>query len=245
MLNLRSWFSSSGARQGPPVVHHISGPLPPLDPSQIRLATNGRCQVEVKSAAGKPRLALWQPAATASDWAVGRWFVAVDALCQACHYNLRALPFGGRCPECAAAVSNSVRFQLGLAKGRTQAEVAVNQMRFAGYRTIATSIGLKPDAISLIRDVISFGSLTFRTLGVDRDLRAEDVACSLAEFSMIHFGGIDEATLALASLGLMRSETVGEVVFSLVGQGLLTASPGDHREHFDRLFTLNDLFDGW
>ena len=80
-----------------------------------------------------------------------------------------------------------------------------------------------------------------RRRGDDRHLAVEELLEGIREFAISQYGPL--ARVVLESLGIYRTEDLGEVVFNLVGKGLLNKQESDSPEQFKHGFSFREAFD--
>ena len=162
-----------------------------------------------------------------------------DARCAQCQYNLRGLTLDDSCPECGRPVLRSVRYRVG-----TSAEA--RQRRAAALEGVAELNGHSLDAMEFVLDLVALAaSEAIRQRGPGegaRHVTAQDLCALLVDYAKYHFGGEEDALLALEALGPTSSDQLGQVLFALVDARLLQATPEDKQSHFDQLFTLDTLY---
>ena len=76
----------------------------------------------------------------------------------------------------------------------------------------------------------------------ERHVSGEELIHGVAEFAVQEFGPL--AWSVLEDWGLVSGAAVGDVVFNMIRNGLLTASENDSREDFNRIPDLKKLLPG-
>ena len=163
-----------------------------------------------------------------------------DLPCRACGYNLRGLPVEHVCPECGEPTARTVaeapasRFPEG-----ADLRHARRAMRFM---PAAESAGCSVDGVMFVFDALNSAHWLLAAFTGSHMNAVQACGCVRAH-ALRYFNDAAEARDLLAEWGIRRSEDVGRIVFALVHQGLLRASPEDSPSDFDGLFTLETLFD--
>ena len=88
-------------------------------------------------------------------------------------------------------------------------------------------------AYLVVTDAVTF---TVDRLPAHRHVSARELLEGLRDYAGQEFGVM--APEVLASWGIRNASEVGEIVYLLIGAGLLSASPEDRREDFDLPFPL-------
>ena len=88
-------------------------------------------------------------------------------------------------------------------------------------------------AYLFVTDAVTF---TVDRLQAHRHVSARELLEGLRDYAGQEFGVM--APEVLASWGIRNASEVGEIVYLLIGAGLLSASPEDRREDFDLPFPL-------
>ena len=170
------------------------------------------------------------------DWKVPR--IAEDANCR-CGYNLRGLSFDHACPECGRDVFDSTRFAIVLPTGRTREKrdqyTRVHQM----LGDAADASGFSTQACWLVKCAVTYAGMQCGDCATP--ITAGELCRALREYARLHSGGLPAARLGLMAVNISSSEDVGEIVYALVGAGLLHESPTDSKDDFKGLFTLDNF----
>lgn len=80
-----------------------------------------------------------------------------------------------------------------------------------------------------------------RRRGVERHLTVPELLESIRDFAIAQYGPLSR--VVLETLGVFRTEDLGEIVFALVGSGLLNKQETDTREQFRNGFSFREAFD--
>ncbi|MBI4880091.1 MAG: hypothetical protein HY812_10605 [Planctomycetes bacterium] len=99
-------------------------------------------------------------------------------------------------------------------------------------------------AYEFVFDALDYAMMRYgkhRRRGGDRHLSVEELLDGIRSFAIGQFGPL--ARVVLESAGLYGTEDLGEVVFNLVGKGLLNKQESDDREQFANGFSFREAFD--
>jgi uncharacterized repeat protein (TIGR04138 family) len=77
-------------------------------------------------------------------------------------------------------------------------------------------------------------------LEVRRHVTSTELAWACRDFAQQQFGLL--APVVLGHWGIMRTEDIGRIVFTLVEIGLLVTQPGDHESDFVGVYQFADVF---
>ena len=94
------------------------------------------------------------------------------------------------------------------------------------------------DAYAFVMDSLDF---TMRKIGERRHVSAAELVRGLCAHATERFGLM--AYTVLSKWGLKASDDVGEVVFQLIGAGVLSRQEGDERSDFDAVIDFRDALD--
>jgi uncharacterized repeat protein (TIGR04138 family) len=161
-----------------------------------------------------------------------------DLPCEACGYNLRALPLSKRCPECGDPVMKS--FESAAMKWEA------NAIDFGAIGTLAEAIGSTIDAVLFVKDAIGL-AMSERRSEADPaespELDAPGICRAVARYADQYFNDHMEALELLREWKIERSEDVGRIVLALFSARQLIGTADDRLEDFDGLFTLDTLLE--
>jgi 2-amino-4-hydroxy-6-hydroxymethyldihydropteridine diphosphokinase len=181
--------------------------------------------------AGELLADLGKPAETTSDFLRDH-----DLPCAGCGYNLRGLTARHDCPECGAAVSDSLRAAArGQLKGATGGAESYRRVLLA---PVAERSGGTVDGLMFVLDAFAFAPPP-GAAPAGGHVTAADVCRAVHAYVHVYFNSADEARDLLTEWKVPTSEDVGRVVFALVDAGLLRALPGESVRDFDNLYTLD------
>jgi uncharacterized repeat protein (TIGR04138 family) len=158
--------------------------------------------------------------------------IEVDLPCSTCQYNLRSLPFDGRCPECGDPVHQTVVRDV-----RFHGD-AVYTARSERFREVAISSGYPVDAFMLVQDV--FQKARSRH-GLALAVPPATLCDEFLQFCRYYFNDEAEARDLLTEWKLASSEDVGRVVYAMVGAQMVCTSGADSPADFEGRFTLADV----
>ena len=82
---------------------------------------------------------------------------------------------------------------------------------------------------------------TVKTLGERRHVSGRELLVGVRDYALDCWGPM--ARRVLESWGIRRTEDFGEVVFNLVGAGLLSKTDGDSKDDFKKVFRFEQAFD--
>ena len=94
------------------------------------------------------------------------------------------------------------------------------------------------DAYPFVMDSLDF---TMKQIGVRRHVSAAELVRGLCDNAKHRFGLF--AYTVLAKWGIERSDDVGEVVFQLIGAGILSRQEGDARADFNGVLDLREALE--
>ncbi len=99
-------------------------------------------------------------------------------------------------------------------------------------------------AYEFVFDALDYAMMRFgkhRRRGGERHLTVEELLDGIRAFAVGQYGPL--ARIVLESVGLYGTEDLGEVVFNLVGKGLLNKQESDERHQFANGFSFREAFD--
>jgi uncharacterized repeat protein (TIGR04138 family) len=94
------------------------------------------------------------------------------------------------------------------------------------------------DAYAFVMDSLDF---TMRQIGARRHISAAELVRGLCSHAKERFGLM--AYTVLSTWGLKTSDDVGEVVFQLIGAGVLSRQEGDQRSDFNGVVDFREALD--
>ncbi len=109
-------------------------------------------------------------------------------------------------------------------------------------KIIAHDVRYRAGAYEFVNGAVSFTIRKLRRESKSREERhvsGEELIHGVAEFAVQEFGPL--AWSVLEDWGLVSGAAVGDVVFNMIRNGLLTASENDSREDFNRIPDLKKL----
>jgi uncharacterized repeat protein (TIGR04138 family) len=146
--------------------------------------------------------------------------VKADVPCVQCRFNLRDRPIRGECPQCGHSVRRALLEHIATITGHSEAQA---QFVWAASSHV-------------------FRRMQFSGPGPLKHLTARDFCLGLRDYAIEQSGNPERALILLKDMGFRSSEDIGEIVFGMVGVGLLHARPEDRPEDFVGLFTVDQLF---
>jgi uncharacterized repeat protein (TIGR04138 family) len=158
-----------------------------------------------------------------------------DLHCIGCNYNLRGLPWNGKCPECGKTVRETLNVIAELAPQ------TYHELQRAATDALAGDAGCSVDAVLFVLDAVSLAARTMHSAGAGH-VTARHVCGALRAHARSYFNDEAEAIELLDEWGVRSSEDVGRIVFAAVRAGRLRASPNERQSDFAGLFTLDTLF---
>jgi uncharacterized repeat protein (TIGR04138 family) len=151
-----------------------------------------------------------------------------DVECANCGYNLRGLTTADNCPECGEPAMWTLRL------------VARRLYRRAMASQIAQPSGYSIDAVMFVNDVLEHAFTGSHAEG-RRHTTASDVCHSFLAYAQAYFSDAAEAVGVLSEWKLHGSEDLGRIIWTMVEAGITQPSPGDTRDDFGGLFTMDDV----
>lgn len=108
---------------------------------------------------------------------------------------------------------------------------AVVRIRIRDERFASEAYGFVMDSIES----------TLRTFAEPRHISATELLQGMCGFAQVVYG-VMSCTL-LENWGVHTTADIGDIVFHLVDEGLLSRRPEDHREDFDNVFDLRNVLE--
>ena len=149
---------------------------------------------------------------------LGRFRIDDSIVCIGCRYSLRGLGVDGRCPECGRHVMGST-------------------VHYLEERT-----GYSVDAFLFLLDAMRPGPAMPPKPRVHVDARG--LLWAVGDRAVEQAGSVEEGRRLLAEWGVMRSEDVGAMVYSMVAVGLVGTTERDSPEDFDGVREGHAVFEG-
>lgn len=99
------------------------------------------------------------------------------------------------------------------------------------------------EAYAFLREVMAFTSQTLKKPehGPGRHMSGRELLDGMRRYALQEFGPI--ARTVLASMGITRTEDLGELVFSLVNCGILGKTEEDRKSDFANGYDFREAFD--
>jgi uncharacterized repeat protein (TIGR04138 family) len=94
------------------------------------------------------------------------------------------------------------------------------------------------DAYQFVMEALDF---TYRMIGDKRHVSGRELLEGARRHALERYGPMSR--IVLEHWGLSRCEDIGEVVFNLVGSGLLSKTEGDSRDDFAGGYDFREAFD--
>ena len=88
----------------------------------------------------------------------------------------------------------------------------------------------RPEAYSFVVEALQFA---VERVGQRRHLTAAELTAGLLKYAEQQYGALAETVLA--DWGVRSASDVGNLVYQMIDAALLSASPQDHKEDFDRI----------
>ena len=111
------------------------------------------------------------------------------------------------------------------------------------YLFVRDALTFASDNLEMGSESITETSLTGQTK-VEHHLTGQELCEALRIFALNQFGLM--SPLVLKNWGIGSTADFGEIVYNMIGAGLMKKSKGDRRSHFDNVFdfatAFNDVF---
>lgn len=96
------------------------------------------------------------------------------------------------------------------------------------------------EAYYFIRDALGYATRKFNRTSANKHVTGAELSDAVREFAIREFGPL--AYLVLTEWGLNKTSDFGEIVYSLINEGVLGKSESDRKEDFTGIFDFTDAF---
>lgn len=96
------------------------------------------------------------------------------------------------------------------------------------------------EAYYFMRDALGYATKKFNKIAGDKHVSGAELSDAVREFAIREFGPI--SYLVLTEWGLFKTSDFGEIVYSLINEGVFGKSESDKKEDFTGIFDFTDAF---
>ena len=108
-------------------------------------------------------------------------------------------------------------------------------------RVLASDTRYSREAYMFIQAALDYYQRQHRQGRVREHVSGPELLKGIRELALIEYGPM--ARSVLNHWGLLRGEDVGEIVYNLIGVGLMAKTPEDRREDFDGVMAFDETMD--
>lgn len=96
------------------------------------------------------------------------------------------------------------------------------------------------EAFYFIRDALSYATKKYNRTSANRHVTGQELCEAIREFAISEFGPI--SYLVLTEWGLTETADFGEIVYSLINEGVFGKTENDRKEDFTDVFDFEEAF---
>ena len=96
------------------------------------------------------------------------------------------------------------------------------------------------EAYYFMRDALGYATKKYERTGPNRHVTGVELSEAIREYAIREFGPI--TFLVLTDWGLFKTSDFGEIVYSLINEGVFGKSESDRKSDFDKVFDFEKAF---